>query len=200
MTTLLSQYTPGRARFYCDVDGVIFPFDTEITTASVTLHYEDGGKIDEFHFNQEVADWLAQISSKTDFVWLTSWRENAPTLLDPVLGTKSLGYLPWAAKLSDHTQFFKKVALKQDQQLSSSPFVWVDDVANRTYSGEPLFLSRTQPKPKWDKTQGAWLEPEYVTDIPEEQYLSVTTDSWAGLTTTEMEQITRWVENHSLQE
>lgn len=129
-------------RFYCDVDGVLaLYFDTldaraaHLNHARVNLLHPSYGSINveslDIEWNHVAADALSVYShsSQVDFVWLTQWRLNAPATLDALFNIKSKGYLPWSSSPTDYGQFFKAVALVEDQKIAPSPFVWIDDIA-----------------------------------------------------------------------
>lgn len=129
-------------RFYSDVDGVsVLQFETmEAREAhnphtNVEMLMVGYGGINKkklsVEWNAPIAEALAAYSksSQVDFVWLTSWYWNAPLLLDPLFKIHSLGYLPWGESKSDHNQFFKAVAIAEDQKKNPSAFIWVDDIA-----------------------------------------------------------------------
>ena len=140
-------------RFYSDVDGVLaLYFDTLAARAAhanharVNLLQPSYGSINvkplDIEWNQIASDALSKYShsSQIDFVWLTQWRLNAPLVLDPLFNIKSKGYLPWASSPTDYNQFFKAVALLEDQKIAPSSFVWIDDIA--TTANAVAFLER----------------------------------------------------------
>jgi hypothetical protein len=180
-------------RFYVDIDGVFLPFsskDNSSYTATSIFLKEDNNvhpPIEEneqmtFRYNSYVAEKFSEWSyhDKIDFVWLTAWRHQAPAALDPAFNIHSLGFLPWEKKLSDYNQAFKSIALREDQEQYPSHFVWIDDVANirREYDEKPFF----DPE-----------ENGFHTPIPSDRYMSITTDSYEGLTLPQIERIDNWV-------
>lgn len=78
------------------------------------------------------------LEDKVDFVWLTTWREEAVSLLNPLLGfPQHVNYLYWTRKMSDYSHAGKGHAVMD--YFSSYPeqagrkMVWIDDVATRNY-------------------------------------------------------------------
>lgn len=207
-----SSYTKP-IRIYMDVDGVIkpsvkseeelnerFPNAVEI---DVVPHYSWDDPMNllrgKFWWNEDVVARLAKLSRHPhiDFVWLTDWRVSAPTALDELLGIHSLGYLDWQKKFTDYNQFFKRVAILDEQKEAPSKFIWVDDRANIPDSGAPHVFSEEKDDYEWefnDEGEPTGGTSEAYTDvIPPSQYLNVITDKYEGLTLANLEKIEEWV-------
>lgn len=214
--TVLSKLTKP-IRIFMDVDGVILPFaktlkDTEVfsgagqvTTLTSVIYqgdvYEETGKV---WWDAEVIEMVAELSRHpmVDFIWLTSWRANAPYALDPLLKIQSVGFLPWSAKMTDYSQSFKGVALQELFEASPAKFVWVDDLANiKSYDESHYFAPY--------ESEGDVIVPSYLQIIPdsdeleptpvikEEDYLVVTPNKYVGLTVDDVEKIIAWVEENT---
>lgn len=129
-----------KVHIFCDVDGVInvypdAPYRLEKSQVAITV--EDRAQVFPLHWRKEVTDFFSEISHNNDveFVWLTTWREYAPKVLDPVWNISSKGFMPWENKLSDYTQMFKGVALDSWAKANpKTPFIWIDDIALKTWS------------------------------------------------------------------
>lgn len=194
-------------RFYCDVDGVVMPLiqrngvagDGE-TAGDITVfaYNSDYSGFEEekttFFYNEAIVKRLVEISERddVDFVWLTGWRENAPHVLDPLLGIKSVGFLPWAKKFSDYSHAFKGVAVEQDQASSPSDFVWVDDFANHPrHEGLPYF---SREESEYDEAAD-----DFTVFIEERldagRYHTVTTEGSVGLLASELDTIIDWLDS-----
>lgn len=198
----------GLTRIYLDVDGVVFPYSREEEdsvpygnkTASIIFNSQvlgnEGKKVEaEFSWNETVIDRLSAISHnpKVDVVWLTAWQHNAPQFLDLILNITSLGYLPWQIKRSDYSQVFKLVAIEEEQQAFPSPFIWIDDVANQRNFSHPKKTLFSKPVRKL-KTG---LLKKWVTTIPGEQYLTVTPNSFTGLTLGHLDEVEKFITDNS---
>lgn len=199
----------NNLRIYLDVDGVITPYYNHEQGAPegyrvAQLNVDNYNLMNsgnptqavQFAWNESVIERLAVLSHnpKVDLVWLTAWKHNAPKHLDLLLNITSLGFLDWSIKLSDYTQVFKKVAIEEDQELNPSQFIWVDDIANRTdygyHSGGELFS-----KLLWDEETGQ-ASGEYEVIIAPERYLTITPNSFVGLTHSNMDDIEAYVLKH----
>lgn len=177
-------------RLYLDVDGVVSPFvrtvedmaerfpeAPEVSFIPVGLPWSGEVQLVTglFAYDPTITQRLSDLSHSplVDVVWLTSLRANAPMVLDELLNIKSLGYLPWQMKMADYAQSFKQVAIVEEQEEYPSKFIWIDDVANKTYADSPLFY------------------PEDI--IADNQYLSITTNSFAGLTHSQLDLVDKWI-------
>lgn len=185
-----------KIRLYCDIDGVILPFTYDKTPApyahdAVNIHYDfyrhdyETREIkhivsDHTHLvNLENINKLVELSKRDDidFVWLTSWRENA-LIIEEAFGFESLGYLPWDKRMGDYNQVFKNVAIQKDQKEYPSRFIWIDDIAN---SNMTSFTEKNKEK-------------KYVEVLNEPgRYISVNTESSIGITLEEIDKIIKWI-------
>ena len=193
-------------RIYADVDGVLSPFFRTLKDETnhkpvqlIMVNEWKAGRIitSPMHFQwhefaaRKYVEWSKH--SLIDFVWLTSWRDNAPQSLDPLLGVESLGSLPWSNKMSDYNQSFKKHAIEEDQADNPSRFIWLDDMANKIRYGQPLFAD-------WDNEvedeNGELTQDEL---IPASQYLSITTDMYDGLTVDDAARVDAFIASVALE-
>lgn len=209
-----SDYTKP-IRLYCDVNGVIQPGmrsqeelnerypDAQVIDAlphygwEDPLHYERG----KFWWDIEAMDRLAALSRSPhiDFVWLTDWRVSAPYTLDEMLGIKSIGFLDWERKFTDHNQSFKRRAIIEEQEVSPAKFIWIDDRANLSYGGAPHPFADEKDDYEWeyDKEGNESNSSEaYEELIPASRFLNVITNNNLGLTLPELDTIEKWVENN----
>lgn len=70
------------------------------------------------------------------FVWLTTWRNEAVSLLNPMFGfPRNVNYLEWDNKMSDHNHVFKGFAIMDyfdaHPEQSERKMVWLDDVVTK---------------------------------------------------------------------
>lgn len=194
-------------RIYCDVDGVIQPLVSidELENPSDYVQVElkviphNSGWSEEielrtttFFYNKAIVERLSALSRSpfVDFVWLTSWRINAPLVLDEVLNIKSVGMLDWQLKLGDHSQHFKSVAIEEEQAAAPAPYVWIDDHANLTIgdgsNDEPIYPWLILDDEDEDDVKNASVE-----------HLRVTTAGRTGLVHDEIDLIENWVQEHA---
>lgn len=203
----------ARKRVYLDVDGVLMPLlsseelsvtmnsSVAVTTFKKTVAWDS--EVEEleqhqFYFDRAVVERVAALAARddVDFIWLTSWRENAPLALDEALGIRSSGFLDWQRKMADYNQAFKGVAIHEEQDEFPSRFVWVDDMANRRIyaeEGHPYF-SPEEDEEDDDSYTSQWVdvedeEDEKLAELDPASYLTVTTKSRVGLTLAELDRI-----------
>lgn len=193
-------------RMYMDVDGVVLPFTSyedesrpvpalrqaEIEVFSPS-YFDPTLKKMRISYSGFAAQKLSEWSHRddVDFVWLTSWRVNAPYSLDGLLNVNSVGFLPWELKMSDYNGSFKRIALMEEQEEHPSDFVWVDDISNRVDrfdKPEDLFVDFSYWDEKTEQSTQKLI-------VPPGRYLNVTTDSYTGLTETDAEIIDNWLNN-----
>lgn len=156
----MSNYIPSidvaslRAPFrvYCDVDGVCALFYTEYDLNKIIVEGLDVNslgnsyvrlndcvfnnkaprQVDVFWKSQNM-EALSQLSHRddVDFVWLTTWRHEAPNNLDKLFNIKSAGYLNWVVNLEDNLPEMgkSKSLLETETVAPSQKFVWIDDAA-----------------------------------------------------------------------
>jgi hypothetical protein len=219
------KYTK-RIRMYVDVDGVVMPFiysqeDLDKLDGQDTINVLNTNKwygsddtdiiSGRFVYNKFVAAKLSEWSHRddVDFIWLTSWRINAPYALDEHLNIKSVGYLPWDKKMSDYNHAFKRVAIAEEQAEFPSKFIWLDDFANkrREDSRIPVFTEGYYDS-RWvedldseiddftGEHGGHFEELGLVIEkeiIDPEQYLSITTKDTVGLSEKDISAIDDWL-------
>jgi hypothetical protein len=128
----------NKVHIFCDVDGVIniypdAPYRLEKGQVAVTV---DGtAQVFPLHWRKEVSDFFSELSHvEVEFVWLTTWREYAPKVLDPLWNITSKGFMPWDNKLNDYHQHYKGLALEEWAKAHPrTPFIWIDDIALRSW-------------------------------------------------------------------
>jgi len=153
----MSSYIPGvdikalqaPHRVYCDVDGVAALFYSEAefdelfrlhldmeTLGNSYARLNDcvffglGSRSVDISWNSHSTEKLSELSQQedVDFIWLTTWRHEAPNKLDKLFNIHSVGYLEW----NDHkgSDVGKLDALLKAESINSSQkFVWIDDTA-----------------------------------------------------------------------
>ncbi|GGY78322.1 hypothetical protein CP967_10665 [Streptomyces nitrosporeus] len=160
-----------------DIDGVLIPFPGT------------GGSIPATHVRHEVvpagrsADNPVTVWLNPDHgpmlmdvirtglvtpVWCTSWRQDATTLIGPILGLPSLPHvdLPRSRITTSHPNGYLWKRDHVDAWLADAPAVWIDDdftgldhawAAERTAEGTPTLL--VQPDPRLG------LRPGHLTEL-----------------------------------
>lgn len=202
LTVKRSAYSKP-VRIYCDMDGVVQPLvsidamenPSDYVQMEVKVIPPNTGWADEvelvtttFSYNKAIVERLSALSHSplVDFVWHTSWRINAPLVMDAALNIKSVGFLDWQMKLGDHSHYFKTVAIEEEQAESPSPYIWIDDHANVTYNDE-----NDEPPCKWV------LDEEDEAEATPVEHLIVTPAGRTGLISDEMDLIESWVQEHA---
>ncbi|MFJ8097848.1 HAD domain-containing protein [Streptomyces griseofuscus] len=148
-----------------DVDGVLIPFPDADGTSPATHDRHDvvptGRSADD-----PVTVWLSPSHGpllmdviRTGLVtpvWCTSWRQDATTLIGPLLGLPSLPYvdLPRPQITTSHPNGYLWKRDHVDVWLGDMPVAWVDDdftaldhawAAERTARGMATFLVQPDP-------------------------------------------------------
>jgi len=122
-----------RPCIYLDFDGVVNFFgETEFPDSETALATFPPRKL------VVTLNWSPTLikelnSLPVDIVWLTTWRDYAVEILEPIIGLKSSRVLQWEHKFSDYNQSFKFIALKEDQAENPRPFIWLEDYATHSY-------------------------------------------------------------------
>lgn len=113
------------------------------------------------------------LSDKVEFVWLTTWREEATHLLNPLFEfPESVTFIPWTQKMSDYNHAGKAHAImnyfEEDDKRLERKMIWLDDVATRRLEN-------------WDENEG-FITNTYLDtfNFPEEK-LIILTDEFYGL-------------------
>jgi pullulanase/glycogen debranching enzyme len=188
----MSSYIPGvdikalqaPHRVYCDVDGVaalfysetdfdeLFRLNLDMETLGNSyarlnncVFFELEPRSVDISWNSYSTEKLSELSwqEDVDFIWLTTWRHEAPNKLDNLFNIHSAGYLEWNdQKGSDIGKL--DALLKAESINPSQKFVWIDDTAT-TEQAEKQFMS---------------LNFEYITRTPR---------SAEGITPTDIQQI-----------
>ncbi|MFJ5936054.1 HAD domain-containing protein [Streptomyces sp. NPDC093071] len=160
-----------------NIDGVLIPFPDEhgSTPATHTRHdvVPTGRSADApvtVWLNPDHGRLLMDIirTGLVTPVWCTSWRQDAATLIGPLLGLTNLPYidLPRPRITTSHPNGYLWKRDHVDDWLGDAPVVWIDDdftdldhvwAMERTAKGMPTLL--VQPDPH----QG--LQPEHLADL-----------------------------------
>lgn len=111
-----------------------------------------------------------------EFVWLTAWREQTQTLLNPLFDFPvTTPYLHWYSRRSDYNEFGKTEAITQafeaHPEANDIPFVWVDDVATKNKQN----LDTTRPN--FVDNQRNYHRSEF-SKIPAEKLIIATDPRW----------------------
>ncbi|MFG2350758.1 HAD domain-containing protein [Streptomyces phaeochromogenes] len=143
-----------------DVDGVLIPFP-DAEGASPATHHRHDVVPDGRSADDPVTIWLNPAHGpllmhviQTGLVapvWCTSWRQDAPTLIGPLLGLPNLPYvdLPRPQITTSHPNGYLWKRDHVDAWLGDAPVVWIDDdftnldhewAAERTARGQATAL------------------------------------------------------------
>lgn len=129
-------------------------------TQEITVEDEYGGKPRTYivRWSSELMERINALvgSGAADFRWLTTWRENARSLLAPAIGLDpSWESVPWSQRMSDYDQQGKRWAIEDMLAAGETrPFVWVDDVATKgtaTFNPSPQDYYTSSDCPEEDK-------------------------------------------------
>ncbi len=148
-----------------DVDGVLIPFpDTE--GASPATHYRHDVAPTDRSPDDPVTIWLNPAHGtllmhviRTGLVtpvWCTSWRQDATTVIGPLLGLPTLPYvdLPRPQITTSHPNGYLWKRDHIDTWLGDVPVIWIDDdftnldhewAAERTARGQATALVQPDP-------------------------------------------------------
>lgn len=90
------------------------------------------------NYSNEMVDRLRKliVEDKVEFIWLTTWRDEAVRLLNPLFGfPEHVGFLPWQQKMSDYNHAGKGHAamdyFEDNPSFRDRGMIWLDDVATR---------------------------------------------------------------------
>ncbi|MDI3405606.1 HAD domain-containing protein [Streptomyces cavernicola] len=155
----------STAYLLLDVDGVLIPFPTADGTEPSTHHRHD--VVPSGHSSDStVPIWLSPAHGpmlmnvfRTGLVapvWCTSWRQDATTLLGPLLDLPALPHvdLPRPQITTSHPNGYLWKRDHVDAWLGDAPAAWIDDdftdldhdwAARRTADGRPTLLVQPEP-------------------------------------------------------
>ncbi|WP_181802332.1 HAD domain-containing protein [Streptomyces shenzhenensis] len=160
-----------------DIDGVLIPFPDAAGSAPATHARHDVVRTGRSADNP-VTVWLNPDHGRLLMdvirtglvtpVWCTSWRQDATTLIGPLLDLPALPHvdLPRPQITTSHPNGYLWKRDHVDAWLGDAPAVWIDDdftsldhawAAERTAEGTPTLL--VQPDPH------IGLQPEYLTEV-----------------------------------
>ncbi|MBB1255248.1 hypothetical protein H3146_18085 [Streptomyces sp. OF3] len=160
-----------------DIDGVLIPFPDEHGSTPATHARHDvvptGRSSDNpvtVWLNPDHGGLLTDVirTGLVTPVWCTSWRQDAATLIGPLLGLPTLPYVdlprPQITTSRPNGYLWKRDHV--DAWLTDAPAVWIDDdfaeldhtwAAERAARGSPTLL--VQPDPRLG------LQPDHLTEI-----------------------------------
>ncbi|MFJ7339269.1 HAD domain-containing protein [Streptomyces sp. NPDC101110] len=162
-----------------DIDGVLIPFPDEHGSTLATHARHDvvpaGRSADNpvtVWLNPDHGRLLMNVI-RTDLVtpvWCTSWRQDATTLIGPLLGLPTLPYidLPHPQITTSHPNGYLWKRDHVNAWLGDAPGIWIDDdftdldhawAEERTACGTATLL--VQPDPHFG------LQPEHLTEVTE---------------------------------
>ncbi|MFJ1841376.1 HAD domain-containing protein [Streptomyces sp. NPDC088146] len=162
-----------------DIDGVLIPFPAADSSTPPT-HVRHTVLPTGRRPDNPVAIWLDPdhgplltsllTSGFVNPVWCTSWRNDAATIIGPLLGVPDFPYLdlPRPQIATSHPNGYLWKRDHVDPWLGSAPVAWVDDdftaldhtwAAERTAQGRPTLL--VQPNPH------VGLQPSHLADVRE---------------------------------
>ncbi|MEU2075526.1 HAD domain-containing protein [Streptomyces sp. NPDC013489] len=148
-----------------DIDGVLIPFPDEHGSAPATHAYH-GVVPTGRSADNPVAVWLHPDHGRLLMdvihtglvtpVWCTSWRQDATTLIGPLLGLPILPYidLPRPQITTSHPNGYLWKRDHANAWLGDAPAIWIDDdftsldhawAADRTGHGTPTLLIQADP-------------------------------------------------------
>ncbi|MFF4435562.1 HAD domain-containing protein [Streptomyces sp. NPDC001621] len=160
-----------------DIDGVLIPFPDEHRSTPATHARHDVVPVGRSADNP-VTIWLHPAHGRLLMdvirtglvtpVWCTSWRQDATTLIGPLLGLPDLPHvdLPRPQITTSHPNGYLWKRDHVDAWLADAPVVWIDDdftgldlawAAERTAKGTPTLL--VQPDPYLG------LQPEHLNEV-----------------------------------
>ncbi len=149
-----------------DIDGVLIPFPDEHGSTPATHACHDVVPADRSAHNP-VTVWLNPDHGRLLMdvirtglvapVWCTSWRQDATTLIGPLLGLPTLSYvdLPRPQITTSHPNGYLWKRDHVDAWLGDAPAVWIDDdftsldhewAAARTIRGAATLLIQPDPR------------------------------------------------------
>lgn len=191
---------------FADFDGVInaFIYDDRIVSEDThfaldTVDYAVSlGKKYTLNFSSELVNQFRDliVDDAVKWLWLTTWRDEAVTNLNPVLGFPEgkAGYLPWQDTTISTTnpqigKYFglNDYILEQEDRgllLPGTPIIWVDDVATMGFADlSETDIQRLQNNPY----------PQPMFHYPT---LIIKPDMRWGISRAEMQQIHDFIEHH----
>lgn len=124
-----------RPVLFLDVDGVLNALrQTPWAKATRTRVHPDGS-----HFGYQIntsvllGERLQQL--EVDIHWLTTWRDEANTLIAPLAGLPDdLPVVQWGSKIGDASIIGKTNAVSQWAEANPGhPYIWVDDEHDERY-------------------------------------------------------------------
>jgi Swiss Army Knife RNA repair-like protein len=160
-----------------DIDGVLIPFPNADGSTPAT-HARHDVVLTGRSADDPVTVWLHPghgrmlmdviRSGQVTPVWCTSWRQDATTIIGPLLGLPDLPHvdLPRPQITTSHPNGYVWKRDHVDAWLADAPAVWIDDdftsldhawAVERTAKGTPTLL--VQPDPHLG------LQPEHLTEV-----------------------------------
>lgn len=138
-------------------------------------------------YSSEMVDRLRKliVDDLVHFVWLTTWRAEAVSLLNPLFNfPEHVNYLEWSNKMSDHNHAFKGYAIfdyfDEHPDERERKIVWLDDVATRGYAN-------------WREGEGFGSASLEAADNLPDNRLVLLTDGLYGISRAEMNMIEEFV-------
>lgn len=145
-----------------------------VKTQDTVIHVSSVGvktvRTDVLRWRSEVIDSVREFTDSADLLWLTGWKRNAVTVLEPLWNIRSEGWLDWSVSKGERAGKLESL-MKFREQSPSTPFIWCDDLATRP------FLD-------------ADLDQQVFGDVP---HLIIVTEQDQGLTDEHLEQMRSFI-------
>jgi hypothetical protein len=173
-----------------DADVYFMPDRTEKVTVSDELGYESTYII---RWSTELVERISELveSGAIEFLWLTTWRQNAQDALAPLLGfDPGWKHLPWQSRRSDYDHVGKLIALEDViDKGEDRPVVWIDDVAtHRVENYSYLYGGEDRPYPESRDSRSTLVNHD-------SGYLAVQPSTLFGISRAEWHAIEKFIES-----
>lgn len=127
-----------QVKIFSDVDSVVVLSEEdaahteglssgEVFLAKVNTFGNTVRTVREVWWHEHIVDFFR--NTPAEVWWLTGWRSDAVTLLDPLWNCESSGWVDWNKEAFSATEVEKKNALRELLKNDDSPFIWIDDIA-----------------------------------------------------------------------
>lgn len=113
---------PATALLLLDIDGVLNPFAAQSIPDGYIAHHLFDGE-DPVLVNTHHGDWVRELATAFDVVWVSAWGQDANHLLAPLLELPPLPMVPMPTAPFPATGKVPAVAAF----AGNRPVVWIDD-------------------------------------------------------------------------
>lgn len=113
-----------KTRLYLDVDGVLNAWSSELAWPDASE-----GRADRFTIKWSPSMVTALNKLDVELVWLTTWRGEAQSIIEPLLGIDfgSRVLHPLSGETTFPSIWWKFEAVKIEQEENPGKFIWFDD-------------------------------------------------------------------------